>query len=83
VAASCLDALDRPAEAVASDAEAIATLSPAFTEHPAAFGHWMAPMVQRYQERCERLGQSPNARLLGPIVAILQAQPPPTKEEQG
>ena len=82
VQANCLDALDRPAEALASNAEAIATLSPAFAEHPAALGHWMAPMVQEYLERCERLGQSPDIELLEPIVAILQAGPPPTVGEQ-
>jgi Tetratricopeptide repeat len=83
VQANCLDALDRPAEALASDAAAIANLSPAFAEHPPAFAHWMAPMVQQYLERCNRLGQSLDIELLEPVVAILQEQQPPTKEEQG
>jgi tetratricopeptide (TPR) repeat protein len=83
VQANCLDGLDRPAEAMASNAEAIATLSLAFAEHPAAFGHWMAPMVQEYLERCERLGQSPDIELLEPVAAIMQEHQPATVGGQG
>jgi tetratricopeptide (TPR) repeat protein len=74
VQANCLEALDRPSDALTTNIEAIRMLSPAFTQNPAAFGHWMRPMVEQYQQRCTGLGRSLDIKLLGPILAILQAQ---------
>ena len=73
VRANCLDVLN-PADALATDLEAIKTLSSAFVQRPAAFGHWMGSMVQQYRERCERVGQTPNTELLGPILVALGEQ---------
>jgi len=83
VQANCLDTLDRSAEALAANVEAITTLSEALIEQPAAFGHWMVQMVQQYRERCKRLGRSPDMELLGSVVAILQGQHAQTGEKSG
>jgi hypothetical protein len=72
--ANSLDSLGRAANAVAANAEAIKMLSTAFTGQPAAFWHWMAPMVRQYRERCERLKCDPDMEMLDPIVTILQNQ---------
>lgn len=72
VQANCLDCLGRTADALASNAEAILNLSPAFSERPAAFRRRMAPMVQQYQGRCERLGREPDMELLRPVLSILR-----------
>ncbi len=80
VKGNCLDALGRAADALAANVEAIAT--PVFVEQPAAFGHWMAPMVRQYLERCERLGREPDMERLGPAVVILQDEQVPTEESQ-
>jgi hypothetical protein len=72
VQANCLEALDMSSEALTATIEAIRTLSPAFIQYPAAFGHWMGPMVTQYQQLSERLGQSPDMELLGPVLSILQ-----------
>jgi tetratricopeptide (TPR) repeat protein len=82
VQANCLDALNRTTEALTANIEAITALSEVFIEQPAAFGHWMVPMVKQYRERCERLGRSPDMALLGPVIAILQGQHAQTGEKQ-
>jgi len=81
VPANCLDSLDRSAEALAATVEAITALSEAFIEHSCDARHWMDPMVQQYQDRCERLGQSPDMELLGPVVAILRDKRTQTGEK--
>ena len=80
VQANCLGAVGRQADALAADVEAIRTLSPAFIQNPAAFGHWMGPMVEQYQQRCERLGRSLDMELLGPVLTILEK---PKQENRG
>jgi hypothetical protein len=82
VRANCLDALDRNADALGSNREAIATLSPEFLVHRLAFSDWMVTMCRQYAERCQRLGQAPDMELLGPIVAILQEQQGEAEEKQ-
>lgn len=72
VQANCLDAMDLAADAIETNIKAIATLHPAFAEHPAAFGHLMNPLVRQYCERCRRLEQDPDMEMLSPILAILQ-----------
>jgi tetratricopeptide (TPR) repeat protein len=75
VLARCLEAVERVGEALDADREAIALLRAPFLRHPAAFAYRMAPMCQQYIERCERLGQSPDGELLGPVVEALQRMP--------
>jgi tetratricopeptide (TPR) repeat protein len=81
VQANCLDALGRSTDALMSNVEAVKTLCPAFVEQPAAFGHWMGPMVRQYLERSEQLGQSPDMDLLAPIIAAMQEKPAQTEEQ--
>ena len=83
IRANCLDGLSREADALAANVDAIRTLSPSFVEQPAALGHLMVPMVQQYLQRSERLGQTPDMELLGPVVAILHDQRTQTEEEPG
>ena len=39
---------------------------------PEAFVHWMQPMVQLYQGRCEAQGCEPDGALLGPLLPVLK-----------
>ncbi len=72
VQANCLEGLERLAEALASNVEAIEALRPTFLRHPRAVVHWMGPMCQQYVELCQKLGVEPDAALLGPIEAVLR-----------
>lgn len=86
VRANCLEALDRCEDALAGNADAIATLSPAFVQHPAAFAHWMLPMIQQYERRCEHLNRKPDAALFGPelmekVMEMLQQRHSAAREQ--
>jgi hypothetical protein len=71
VLSDCLEAQGRPKEALAANREAIEALAEPFLRLPAAYEHWMLPMVQQYLQRCEAQGCEPDGELLEPVVAVL------------
>ncbi|MBV8577284.1 MAG: tetratricopeptide repeat protein [Acetobacteraceae bacterium] len=81
VQANCLDDLNRAADALTTSMEAVSNLAPAFVQHPAAFAHWMHPIVQQYLRRCDNLGRPYDTALVEPILAILQQQDAQTGEQ--
>ncbi|AWB07516.1 hypothetical protein A6A40_21065 (plasmid) [Azospirillum humicireducens] len=70
--ADCRDGLGDGAGALEADREAIAALSSLFLQLPQAFAGLMGAIVQQHIERCERLEQEPDVRLLMPIVEVFQ-----------
>jgi tetratricopeptide (TPR) repeat protein len=72
VRANCLEQLDRKGDALHANIDAISTLKRSFLRHPPSFIHWMKPMCQLYIQRCDALGETPDAELLGPIVDAIQ-----------
>ncbi len=72
VLARCLDAVDRQEDGLASNAEAIATLSTLFQRVPAAFADLIGGMARDYLERCEKLGREPDEALLLPVIRVFE-----------
>jgi hypothetical protein len=64
VLADCLDAVGRHDEALAANEVAIENLSELFHQYPEAFDRRMESMTRAYLERCEKLGRSPDSRVL-------------------
>ena len=80
VLANCLESVERAAEGLTANTEAIVTLREPFLDVPSAFAHWMLPMVQQYLQRAEALAVEPDAALLEPIVRKLTV---PAERAQG
>jgi len=76
-----LSELGRREEALEAAREAVETLTPAFLKLTRAYANWMATMARNYVERAEALGQEPDAALLAPIAAALQALQDPNPEQ--
>lgn len=66
---------------IATLAEAIRRLTPAFREVPAAVVGLMAGIVECYRERCARFGFEPDPQLLGPVVEVFKAFRPKEKKQ--
>ncbi|MFZ1431061.1 MAG: tetratricopeptide repeat-containing protein [Geminicoccaceae bacterium] len=85
VLANCLESCDRQADALAANREAITTLAPAFVRLPAAFAHWMLPMVRQYLGCCKASGSEPDGALLEPLIPALMpfVEPPDSGQDEG
>ncbi|MEO0764347.1 MAG: tetratricopeptide repeat protein, partial [Pseudomonadota bacterium] len=70
VRVDALDGAEPPGAAIASNAQAIATLTPLFRDYPGPLAPKMAGMAKEYLERCEKAGQDPDADLLAEVIAI-------------
>jgi hypothetical protein len=73
--ADCLNLLNRVDEAMASNIEAITSLSRFFRRRPTVHAYWMRLMIRQHTYLSKRLGKSPNMALLKPLVERLQSQP--------
>ena len=67
--------LERRGDALAATTEGLAMLAPFFLRAPAAHSQRMLPICRNYLNRCADAGVEPDAALLDPVVAALQALP--------
>ena len=69
--ADCLSAIGQRQEALDAAEKRSERWRRTF-ELPAAYGPWMMTMSEQYLERCEEVGQEPDAELLAPIEEVLE-----------
>ena len=62
----------RTADAIASFADAVRTLTPTFVRYPAAIAPLMAQMLGDYLRLCEAASVEPNRELLAPVIAVFE-----------
>jgi len=72
VLANCLEATDDVDGALEMNREAIVSLAPHFQRLPAAFVHWMGPMIGQYLQRIQNAGREPDMDLLAPLLPHFQ-----------
>ena len=72
VLGTTLGETSRPAEAIASFAEAVRTLTPTFVRYPAAIAPLMAQMLGDYLRLCEAASVEPNRELLAPVITVFE-----------
>jgi tetratricopeptide (TPR) repeat protein len=79
VLARSLEANDQREEALARFAEGVRVLAPPFEVLPEAHAPLMRTLVADYQRLAQALGQTPDAALLEPVLARLEAAGTPVR----
>jgi tetratricopeptide (TPR) repeat protein len=73
VLADRLEELERIADAVASDEEAVGAISEPLRALPQAWADRALTIARDYVRRCGKLAREPDMELLGPIAEVLQS----------